>query len=123
MLLLDDGVAVAGALEEAAEAADGAGVVELALHDDGRFGGGFVVCQARLHGGGVGCVEVVEGGVAGYQLRGVEVPALVETFGQGQQDFVAVLLPGGDDGLALRSHRQDLCGAVYDLNVRAGEGH
>jgi hypothetical protein len=41
--LLDDGAAVAGALEEAAEAADGARVVELALHDDGGFGGGFVV--------------------------------------------------------------------------------
>ena len=41
--LLDDGAAVAGALEEAAEAADRAGIVELALHYYRSFGGGFVV--------------------------------------------------------------------------------
>lgn len=92
---------VGGAEEVVEEALTRGGVVEHVADEGGL--GGLLDEVAEALGGGVESFEEegVDGGVAGGELRGVQVPALIEAAGERVADVREVEPPRAVDGAAV----------------------
>ncbi|SCE24649.1 transcriptional regulator, LacI family, partial [Streptomyces sp. SolWspMP-sol7th] len=105
--------AVGAAQEVPGERAGGRGLVEHVAARAGGVGG-----QAVRGALPVGAVEGVDRRVAGRQVGGVHVPALVVGAGEGARDEAVVQSPGGVH-LFRGADRQDVGGAVREPHTRS----
>ena len=113
-----DGAAIESAEKIIQKALAGSGVVKDFADERGLGGFGDEVAQA--FGGGVEALQEkgIDGGVAGDELRGVEIPALVVTVDQRMLNVVEVELPSMMNGGAIfrnllgARRRTVFCGVV-----------